>query len=232
MYKKKRIAAVILAGGSGSRMGTAENKVYLPLDGKPVILYAAETFAAHPYVDELVFVTREEEQAETELLLQAEMLQKPWRIITGGASRRDSVYNALTTIHSDIVLVHDGARPLVQETDITMCVVYLEEYDGTILARPISKDTPIVRVSRKQRPPERLTQILYAAQTPQCFHTKTLRLCHERHRNNPAITDDSSLLELEGYKVGPVTTNPYNIKLTTPMDLPLAEAYLRTLMNI
>jgi len=225
MYKRKRVSAVILAGGSGSRMGMAENKVYLPLDGRPAILYAVEAFDRHPYVDELIFVTRAEEQSEAELLLREASLQKSWRIVVGGDSRKASVSNAIAELRSEIVLVHDGARPLVREAEISACVEALERYEGAIVARPV--EVPIYLVPNKRRKPKRLKGRLYAAQTPQCFHTKTLQTCHERHRDNPAITDDSSLLELEGYKVGIVAGDPWNIKLTTPMDLSLAEAYLR-----
>jgi len=224
MYKKKRVTAIILAGGSGSRMGTAENKVYLPLGGRPAILYGVETFAGHPYVDEIVFVVREEERAEAEALLWRAAVPKTRRFVVGGSSRRESVWNALVDVESEIVLVHDGARPFVSAEGITACVEALDRYEGVILARPM--EAPIYKVSRKQKAPVQLQDTLYAAQTPQGFRTKTLRLCHERHRDNQGITDDSSLLELEGYQVGIVAGEAWNMKLTTPLDIAIAEAYL------
>jgi len=227
MYKRKRVTAVILAGGNGSRMGISENKVYLSLGGRPGIVYAVQTFDQHPYVDELVFVTRKEERQLAEALLRAEKLTKPWRLVLGGDSRKASVRNAITTVHHEIVLVHDGARPLVQGDSIGACVEALDRYDGAIVAIPMEE--PVYRVSKKQSPAKRLAQPVYAAQTPQGFYTKTLAKCHARHQENPNITDDSSLLELEGYQVGIVRGEPCNVKLTTPMDLSVAEAYLGTL---
>jgi len=229
MYKRKRVTAVILAGGNGSRMGISENKVYLTLGKRPAILYALETFDQHPYVDELVFVTKKEEWKSAEALLRAENLKKPWRLVLGGDSRKASVRNAIATVHNEIVLVHDGARPLVQGDSIKACVEALDRYDGAVVAIPMEEE--VYRVSKKQEAPKRLTQTRYAAQTPQGFYTKTLRECHLRHRENANITDDSCLLELEGYKVGIVQGELCNVKLTTPMDLSIATAYLSKLNN-
>ena len=224
MYRRKRVAAVILAGGCGSRMKAAGNKVYLPLGGRAVVLYAVEAFDRHPYVDELVFVTRAEERAEAEALLQTASLGKPWRVVLGGESRQASVWNAISDMRSEIVLIHDGTRPFVPEQGITACVEALERYDGAVLACKV--ESPVYSAPRRQVAPRRLDETLYAAQTPQCFYTKTLKACHLRHRANPKITDDSSLLELEGYQVCIVPGDPRNIKLTTPLDMPLAAAYL------
>jgi len=229
MYRRKRVTAVILAGGNGSRMGISENKVYLALGQRPAIVYAVQTFDQHPYVDELVFVTRKEEWNIAEALLRAEGLKKPWRLVLGGDSRQASVRNAIATVHNEIVLVHDGARPLVQGDSIGACVEALDRYDGAIVAIPMEEQ--VYCVSKKQTAPQRLKQTLYAAQTPQGFYTKTLRLCHARHSENPHITDDSSLLELEGYQVGIVRGEPCNVKLTTPMDLSIAESYLSKLKD-
>lgn len=227
MYKRRRVTAVVLAGGSGSRMGIAENKVYLPLNGKPAILYAVESFDRHPYVDELVFVTRADEQAVAEELLRTAALKKPWCIVPGGASRQASVRNGIAEVRSRLVLVHDGARPVVRKEQISACVEALCHYDGAILALPVAED--VYRVTKRKAPPERLKQKLYAAQTPQGFHTKTLRACHEKHQNNPDITDDSCLLELEGYRVGIVAGDIWNRKLTTPLDVAVMEAQLSKL---
>jgi len=230
MYKRKRVTAVILAGGSGSRMGTSENKVYLPIDGKPAILYAVESFDQHPYVDALVLVTREEEQTMAKELLNAAALTKPWRIVQGGDSRQDSVRNGIAHVENEFVLIHDGARPLVQKELIDACVEALLSYDGAIVALPVEED--IYRVGKRNTPPRRLKQTHYAAQTPQGFHTQTLRYCHKKHQKDPDITDDSCLLEREGYRVGIVQGDVWNIKLTTPLDVSIMEAQLHELSDL
>ena len=224
MYQRKRVTAVILAAGSGRRMRIEENKVYLPLGTRPVVAHSIATFDAHPYIDELVLVTREEEQAHLSALAAEMGLTKPWRTVLGGATRQASVRCAIEHLSSHIVLVHDGARPLMQLRHVTECVEALTQYDGAIVAYPVTER--IVEVSRRGGRAKALQTVPYAAQTPQCFPTKLLQKCHERHKNNAAVTDDSSLLELEGYRVGIVPGEVGSLKVTTPLDLPMAEGYL------
>ena len=223
MYKRKRVTAVVLAAGNGSRMGIPTNKVLLPLDEQQIVSHALGAFATHPYVDDLILVARQGEEEWLKRIARAR--KKPVRIVTGGATRQASVYNAIADLKSEIVLVHDGARPLIGEACITACVEALDRYDGVIPALFVEEQIYSVG-KRRGGKPRLLSQPLYGAQTPQCFDTKILRLCHERHRDNPAATDDSSLLELEGYKVGIVAGDPLNMKITTPLDLLLAEAYI------
>lgn len=224
MYKRKRITAVILGAGNGSRMGISENKVYLPLDTQWIIAHALTAFATHPYVDDLILVVRDREQERMESLARTQ--RKPCRIVVGGATRQASVYNAIADLKSEIVLVHDGARPLVQTACITACIEALRQYDGVIPALPVQER--ICSVGKRGENPTLLTRPLYGAQTPQCFHTKILRRCHERHKDDPASTDDSRLLEIEGYKVGIRAGDAVNIKVTTPLDLLVVRAYLET----
>jgi len=222
MYKARRVSAVILAAGSGQRMGADENKVYLLLGGKPVILHALEAFDQHPFVDELVVVTRGEEEALMRAVTGG--LRKPRRIVTGGETRQASVRKALAHVKSKIVLIHDGARPLVGAAEISACVRALgRDCAGAVLALEMGEQ---VAHLGKKKALEVLEPPLYAAQTPQGFYTKVLRRCHKRYGDDAAVTDDSSLLELAGYRVGIVPGDGRNIKITTPLDLVCAEAYL------
>ena len=222
MYQRKRVTAVVLAAGNGSRMGILANKVCLPLNERIIIEHALGAFARHPYVDELVLVARQDEFPEMETLAAAQT--KPVRVVLGGETRQESVYNAISDVKSKVVLVHDGARPLIGEACITACVEALSQYDGVIPA--LSVEEQVCCLKNRYVKPQLLTGSLYGVQTPQCFYTKILRRCHERHRKNPVATDDSSLLELEGYKVGIVAGDPANIKITTPLDYLAAQAYL------
>lgn len=205
-------------------MGIEENKVYLPLGDRPVVAHAIAAFDAHPYIDELVLVTREQEQAHLTNLVTEMKLTKPWRTVLGGATRQDSVRLAIAGLDSHVVLVHDGARPFVQPRHITECVDALDQYDGAIVAYPVTEQ--IVSAPKRSSRAKVLHATQYAAQTPQCFPTKLLQKCHKRHRGNTMVTDDSSLLELDGYRVGIVPGDASNLKVTTPLDLPLAEGYL------
>jgi len=205
-------------------MGGPLNKVRLPLDERSVIEYALRAFAEHPYVDDLVLVVRQDEREEMEPLTRGQ--GKPCRLVIGGATRQASVYHAILDVTSEIVLVHDGARPLVGAAIISGCVEAMDRYDGAIPALPAEERVCSLGKGRRARPVLFEQQPLYRAQTPQCFATKILRLCHERHKDGPGLTDDSHLLELEGYKVGVLPGDPANVKITTPLDLLVVKAYL------
>jgi len=203
-----------------------ENKVYLPLGGQPVIRYSIEAFGQHFYIDDLILVIRPEEGPQMEALLETMDFSKPVRIVSGGDTRQESVRKAIDGLKSPIVIIHDGARPFIQARYryITECVEAMDRYDGAIVAVPVTEPIISAKGQAVQAEGER-----YAAQTPQCFHTKRLQRCHEKHKKSPGVTDDSNLLEREGYKVGIVIGDVFNIKITTPLDLPVAEAYLSAL---
>lgn len=229
MWKRRRVTAIVLAAGSGNRMGTQENKVYTPLESpgkgrQPLLQYTLEAFDSHPMVDDLILTARPEEMSQLETLIQAMALKKPYRIVPGGETRQVSVRLALEAVKNPVVIVHDGARPLIHPPYITGCLEALSQYDGAILALPVEET--LCRIRPAERQPQILRDSIWAVQTPQCFYTKILRRCHQKHEAQPTITDDSCLLELEGYRVGVVRGDPRNIKVTTPFDLPVAEAYL------
>ena len=207
-------------------MGLPENKVCLPIQERAIIEHTLLAFVRHSYVDELILAVREEERGEMERI--AAEQGKSVRVVIGGATRQASVYAAIVDLGSEIVLVHDGARPFVSEACITACVEAMDQYDGAIPALLVEGQICNVgsgRKKKRQPKPEFLRGSLYGAETPQCFHTKILKRCHERHKDSPLATDDSSLLELEGYRVGVVSGDLRNIKITTPLDLLVAEAY-------
>lgn len=213
MYKRKRVTAILLAGGTGARMGAEQNKVYLPLNGRPILQHAIERFGQHPYVDNIVLVIRAKEQRMITPLIQE--MAKPFHIVIGGETRQESVRNGLRDVKSPIVLIHDGARPYVGMADITRCIEALDTHDGAVVAVPAG--APIYQKTRRKT--VRLTEDLYAAQTPQAFWRKTLSACHRQFAAKPAATDDSALLEQAGYRVCVVPGSTRNRKMTTAFDL-------------
>ena len=218
---KRNTTAIILAAGSGLRMGLEENKVYLELGGKSIVSFSIDAFANHPQIRDIILVTRADEAEKGAALLSD--INIPSRVVIGGASRQESVYNALVGLDSKYVLVHDGARPLVQAEDITNCIKALKHYDGAVLAYPLIEQIYTWKRRKTARP---LTETLWAAQTPQGFRTKILQACHQKHKETAVATDDSSLLELEGYAVTIVEGNANHCKVTLPMDLQAVEAQL------
>lgn len=253
MIKNKKVYAVVLAAGSGKRMGTTEKKQFLELHGKPLFYYAFEAFSMHPSVDGVVMVTAEEDiPYMRELLLAAleesdhdgaYMMDQMKGFVAGGRERSDSVQNALRYLQTglrntgsaeeSIVLIHDGARPFIGK-DIIDNVLSEAAECAVIPAVPV-KDT--VRVVNREgvatATPERAS--LYAVQTPQGFPLSMLCRAYagldaekEAGREIPPFTDDAMLVEryLKG-KLKVVEGSYRNIKITTEEDLLLAELYLR-----
>ena len=211
----------MLAGGSGTRLGGGVNKVYRKIGGKAVLERSFEALAASGYIDDIIIVCRETEREEAGAFASG----VPVRLVRGGDTRQESVYNALQEDCGEIVVIHDGARPFVTPDCVRRCVEALDGADGATAAVR-SKDTVKLADAdgfvEQTVPRERAWQI----QTPQCFRTVELREAHRRFRAEPGITDDCMLMEKAGGRVRLVEADYRNIKITTPEDMILAEAFL------
>ncbi|MBQ2953449.1 MAG: 2-C-methyl-D-erythritol 4-phosphate cytidylyltransferase [Clostridia bacterium] len=216
--------AIILAGGSGSRMGAGRNKVLLELQGEPVILRAIRAFEG--LADGVVLVSRGEDiPAMREMLAERGLTAA---VVPGGATRQESVWNGLCALPeaADRVLIHDGARCLVDADTIRRCMESVEACGSGVAAVPVvdtikQVDAEGVVVST----PDRST--LMAVQTPQAFDTALIRRAHEAAMAEGFIgTDDASLVERLGYPVRLTQGSRRNIKLTTPEDINMAQAFL------
>jgi len=222
MFQGKRVSALLLAGGSGSRFQASGNKVYSELLGRQLIEYSWEILQSEALVDELVLVIRKGEENEAARLSGP----KPCRIVAGGAERKDSVRAGLAAVTGDFVLIQDAARPLLEHRFIRDCLDAAVQCPGVSVAVP-SKDTVKLsdRAGRVVMTTDRRNT--WIVQTPQCFETALLRRLHEQAGSDPSITDDCMLLEKAGYPVQLVMGAYTNIKVTTPEDRLLAEAFLR-----
>ncbi len=217
---------VLLAGGSGSRMGAGRNKVLLPLCGVPVIARSALAFA--PLVQQLIVVCRPgEEQAISDALKSVHMQA---RLVPGGETRQDSVWYGLSALPEDCdyVLIHDGARCLVDVATIRRCMEAAENTGASVAAVPLV-DT-VKQVDAQEQvvsTPDRAA--LRAVQTPQGFQTQLIRRAHLLARATGFVgTDDASLVERLGQPVQLVLGDRRNIKLTTPEDMLMAETLLNS----
>lgn len=216
--------AIVLAGGSGSRMGANCNKVLLELQGVPVIVRAVKAFKG--LVEGVVLVSREEDIPAMQAAL--EVFQLPVAIVPGGDSRQASVWNGLCALPAECthVLIHDGARCLVDEDTIRRCMASVEECGTGVAALP-AIDT-IKQVDGDElvtATPDR--SMLRAVQTPQGFTVELIRRAHEAAQAEGFLgTDDASLVERLGLPVRLTLGNRRNIKLTTPEDIQMAEAFL------
>lgn len=228
MKNRKKTAVIIAAAGSGKRMGGGIPKLYRKLGGVPVLVRTLLQFEAHPLVDEICVVTREDDVRSCRCeFVEPYGISKVSAVVAGGAERQDSVGRALAALSDEVdyVLVQDGARPFVTERVITEVIEALSQYPGAIAAVP-SKDT----IKRGENgvaveTPDRST--LFAVQTPQGFRRPVLeRAYREAAEDEFYGTDDSVLVERIGETVYLVKGDYHNIKITTTEDLIMGEAIL------
>ena len=213
------ISVIIAAAGRGTRLKYEKNKIFLNMNGKPILQYSLELFSELEDVSDIIVVTSAEDVDEVNSVIR--LVGCGARVVIGGKERQDSVYSALQALSADTdyVLVHDGARPFVEKNQVMNLIDCVKELDAAILAVPV-KDT--IKVVDKQAQvvatPERST--LVAVQTPQGFSKKILVSAYEyAYANSYRGTDDASIVEYYGKTVHVVTGDYENIKITTPEDI-------------
>ena len=223
------VTAIILAAGRGKRMNSSINKVFLLLNGQPILLHSVLTFSACPEVDNLVVVAAPDEVDLVENMLNSLTGIKTWKVVSGGSERQYSIANALKAMPqaTDIVLVHDGARPLVNTQCINSVIQAAIVHQAAVVAVPVKDTIKTVNDSGTVTgTPERHT--LWNIQTPQGFNAHILRQAYERAAQDGYLgTDDASLVERIGTSVKIVVGCYENIKVTTPEDLIIAEALMK-----
>lgn len=226
-----KVIALIPAAGTGKRMAAGINKQYLLLDGIPIVGRSVSVFENSPLVDDIYIITPEAEIPFCRnAIVEAYGFKKVRAIVSGGTERQHSVLNGLRAIldpaDDDIILIHDGVRPFVTIEMIADSIESAKLHDGAVVAVP-SKDTiKIADNTLIRETPGRDT--LWQAQTPQAFKYHIIRDAHEKAASEGYLgTDDSSLVERLGGKVQIVMGDYRNIKITTPEDLVLAEAFLK-----
>lgn len=229
--KKVKCIAIVLAGGKGKRMESDIPKQYIELNGKPILYYALNEFENCEIIDEIILVTGKDDITYCkENIVDKYSFNKVTNIIEGGKERYHSVYNGLLAIDDcDYVFIHDGARPLIQNSTIMKAYECVKEFKACVVAVQ-TKDT--IKIADEEGfisvTPNR--EKLWNIQTPQVFELgiikKAYDMLHESDCNN--ITDDAMVVEnMLNFKVKLVQGNYENIKVTTPSDLVMASAFLR-----
>lgn len=215
--------AVILAAGSGTRMKSDKSKLLLEINGKTVIERTVKAFSKISEIDEIIVVIRESDLNEFEKHLSKYDLSYCF----GGATRQESVMNAVETIDEcDLIIIHDGARPLVTEKEITDTVNKAKE-TGAAAVGVTPKDTIKIVDENLQivGTPDRSN--LISIRTPQVFDfSQYLKAIDLAKKQGKDFTDDCRLVENLGRKVNVVIGEYTNIKITTPEDIPMAESIL------
>ncbi|HEY3083561.1 MAG TPA: 2-C-methyl-D-erythritol 4-phosphate cytidylyltransferase [Chloroflexota bacterium] len=217
-------AALVLAAGRGTRMGAAvPDKVWAPLGGVPVLLHSLRAFERAPSVGRVVVVVREETRAAARALVEGDGLGKVVAVVVGGDRRRDSVLAGLNALEdADVILVHDAARPLVDQDTIERGVELARAHGAALPAVPVRDTIKRVIDGRVVETPSRAE--LWSALTPQCFRLELLREAHAASADD--ATDDCVLVERLGHPVVVYPASARNIKITLAEDLRIAEALL------
>lgn len=232
-WKQRRAARhpycslLLAAGGSSERMG-GEDKLLISVGGIPVLARALLAADRASRVDEIIVAAREDRLLAYADLCKAYQPQKPLRLIAGGQTRAESVYRAALEAdeRATLLAVHDAARPLVTPELIDAVIATAEHTRAAAPAIPVRDTIKLAENGIVKETPERAK--LFAVQTPQVFDAQLLRAALQSAiQGGAAVTDDCSAVERLGKKVTLVDGDEENIKLTTPIDLLLAEAILQ-----
>ena len=217
--------AVIFAGGSGNRMHTKSRpKQFLEYSGKPIIIYTLELFDNHPMIDGIVVACLEEWIPFLEKMLKKFEINKVRKIVPGGETGQDSIYNGLSAAHElskeddDIVLIHDGVRPLITEQTITDNILKVREEGSCITCIPATETFIVNHPDGNLEIPSRADSLI--ARAPQSFYLKDILDAHERARkeNRHDFIDSCTMMHHYGNRLGKVIGPMENIKITTPTD--------------
>ena len=221
------VSAIIVAAGSSRRMGF--DKLFAPLDGKPVLWHSVKAFSEVKEVHEILIVTKEDGMDEGEKRVSDEKLQKVTKVISGGEERHISVWTglqAVNSIGSEYVAIHDGARPLTTPKLIRACLELAEIHGAACCASQIP-DT-VKRASIEQMVTESVERTgLWAMQTPQIFSSGLILQAYSAlMANHEMVTDEVSAVQKLGKKIALLKNDDWNFKITFPHDLELAEHVL------
>ena len=228
--EKQKYTAIVLAAGSGKRMNSKVHKQYLIIQDRPVLYYSLKAFEDSA-VDEIVLVVRKgEEKFCRKEIVDKYGISKVKAIVEGGKERYHSVFEGLKqTSDADYVLIHDGARPFVNQDIIRRCMQEVQKYQACVVGMPV-KDT--IKIADEEgyakQTPDRKN--VWMIQTPQTFSYALIYEAYEEmlKTEDTAITDDAMVLErIKGKKSKLIEGSYRNIKITTPEDLLIANVYLQ-----
>ena len=215
---------IIVAGGSGRRMGSKIPKQFLELCGKPILVHTIQVFYDFDPECELILVLPEAQQEYWKELCLKHSFTLPHRIVSGGENRFNSVQNGLKLIDEEgIVFIHDGVRPLVSRQTIEKCYRMALKNGNAIPMLPMNESL------RKSEGKDSISvdrTLYFSVQTPQTFQINLIQIAYQQSFDT-SFTDDASVAEKAGFPVFMVEGNRENIKITNPTDLIVAEAFLQ-----
>jgi 2-C-methyl-D-erythritol 4-phosphate cytidylyltransferase len=222
-------SAIIVAAGKGTRMGANRDKLWLEVAGRPVVAHVWKQFELAADIHEIILVVREGMQPHFAALAGQFAFRKPFRLVTGGAERQDSVWNGLAAVNpgTRLVAIQDAARPC---TSIDLIAATIRAAEATGAAVAAQRVTDSIKASDDGKTIARTVDRsnLWSVQTPQTFRLEVIRraLAAARDRNLK-LTDDTAACELIGQPVELVPSQAPNPKVTVPSDLPFIESLLQ-----
>lgn len=237
MEERKNVYGVVLAGGVGARMGNVEKpKQFMEVGGKPILILVLEKFAIHPGFDKVLVLSPKQWMRYTQDLVQKYMPQHQAHIIVleGGHTRNETIMNAINYLECQglldedtVVVTHDSVRPFVTHRILEENIRAAQEFGACDTVIPAS-DTIVQSISHEiiSDIPDRT--MMYQGQTPQSFKAKKLRLVYESltSQEKTILTDACKIFVIKGEQVHLVQGEVYNIKITYPYDLKVAEALI------
>ncbi|HUJ10700.1 MAG TPA: 2-C-methyl-D-erythritol 4-phosphate cytidylyltransferase [Verrucomicrobiae bacterium] len=226
------VTAIVLAGGRSTRMGGGPNKQFIELLGKPLVYYSLAAFEQCSMIDAIVLVRRPDCARQADCIVHDFDFKKVTAFADGGVERQNSVWIGLEKcdLATEIVAVHDGARPLVTPALIESTVATARSFGAGIAATKVvdtikeaNEDKTVIQTVDRTK--------LWAVQTPQTVRFQLLRAAYAKvFEKKLVVTDEAAAVQLLGYRVDLVETPFLNLKITTPADLTMAEALLRQRM--
>ena len=225
--------AVIFAGGSGVRMGSGMPKQFLKINGQPIIIYTLEIFDDNPLIDEIYIACKEDCIDTLNRYISRYQIQKVRKVVPGGATGLDSIYNALTAAKEEnpadsIVLIHDGVRPFIPQHLISDNIEQVKKAGCAITCTPMY-ETPVKSNGGELIEEVIKRDVMYTAQAPQSFRLGEIIEAYDKAREEyglEGMVDSCSIFKKTGHDVALVKGNRGNIKVTTPEDLYLFRGLL------
>jgi 2-C-methyl-D-erythritol 4-phosphate cytidylyltransferase len=222
-----KVAAIVPAAGTGRRLGAKDNKPFVLLSGKPLIVYALKALDLSKYVDQIYVAAESDSIKRLENIIHRYGIRKVVKVVAGAKTRYGSVRNCFNLINPlcDIVLIHDGARPFPAPSDIMNSVLLADKFGGCLTAIPM---TDTVKLADNDLFVKRTIDrnSLWRAQTPQAFKYNVLKRALKRTKDASNVTDDALILERLGNRVKILKGSARNIKITTGEDLKIAEVLI------
>lgn len=223
---KKKVTAIILAAGNSVRYGQNRNKNLEVVNNQTILEYSLKEFNKNKKIDNIIIATKKSDLEEINKIIYKNRSTKPIKTVIGGNTRQESVYNSINSTDSNIVIIHDAARPMIKQEYIDKCIDEMDNFKGVTIGVK-SKDT--IKIASNDGIIEATTNRAntWVIQTPQCFDRLSLLEAHDKFKNDSDITDDCMILERNNEKVKIISGDYSNIKLTTFDDLNLVNEFLK-----